>query len=71
MPKFVLSDETVEAVKAAHTALDTEVTAMEQEHTDASEKWQDSDAGITAGAWLEELRNLVDDLDNVKASPTD
>lgn len=67
--KFVISPATKKLMNGLFEALSDEL----QEHRDAwderSEKWQDSDAGTNAEAWMEQFDHLLDELDNVADAP--
>jgi uncharacterized protein YukE len=66
---FKLSTATQQVLATAAETLRDEVAEHRSEFDDKSERWREGDAGTATEAWLDELDNLVDTLDNLDAKP--
>src|SRR5215510_11764458 len=67
--KFELPDELVKRIVELQSDLSSFATEMRDAFEERSERWRDSERGDAAGAWIEAVENLADELDNIDRSP--
>lgn len=66
---FKLTPELQAKIRDLQSDLAAFCTDMHDQWDSRSERWQDSDPGVQASAWIKNLDNLSDDLDNVETEP--
>lgn len=66
---FVLSDEINHRIRTLATDLDAEVEQLQGAWDEKTEAWQDSDAGNSVLAWIQDLGDAVDTLGNLDQEP--
>lgn len=68
MKKLHKEDETL--IEQAADALEAAAQEARDYFDEKSEKWQESDAGVSYSAWAEELENAADVLRSLPTSPS-
>ena len=64
--KFGFNPDTLEALDNLRAMLTDELNEHRENFDERNEKWQESDPGLSAGGWLDELEELVDLLDRLE-----
>jgi hypothetical protein len=64
-----LDKETVAAIGAASSAVSAAMDEAQGYFDEKSEKWQESDAGVSYHAWIERMEALLDAFDNLPEAP--
>lgn len=67
---FTLSNELVKKIGELATDLSADRDTVQERWDRRSETWQGSDEGNHVLAWIQELDDLVDTLENLEKSPS-
>jgi hypothetical protein len=68
--KFQLSAKLFEQISTVTGALNDEIADLREAYDDRSERWREGDAGTDVAAWLDELDELAETLENLSSEPT-
>lgn len=67
---FKLSQELSIRIAMLASDLSSEVDEQQEVWNAKTETWQDSDAGNSVLAWLQNLYSLVEDMENLETKPS-
>lgn len=63
--RWKLDAETIKAIEALSSTLSQEADDIEEQASEQSERWQEGEKAGNVEVWVDEIREVIDALDNL------